>query len=203
MLELNRIHCGDCTGMRGGWAIYQIALSDVVANGYHEEINWVQSIPSMNEIDPETFFREYAWCVLNAGMKEQIARKIYNNFLDSGKNPEVIGHLGKRDAIKKGILLHVKWLSDLKKRANPKSQIDFLESLPWIGPITKYHLARNIGIDCVKPDRHLVKLAKNLGYRSPLDLCEEIQQVMPDPKQKLGFIDLVLWRYCNLHGVPQ
>jgi hypothetical protein len=38
-------------------------------------------------------------------------------------------------------------------------RLEYLGSLPWIGAITKYHAARNFGVDCVKPDIHLTRLA--------------------------------------------
>jgi len=65
------------------------------------------------------------------------------------------------------------------------------------GPITKYHLARNLGVDCVKPDRHLARLAERFGYGTPDAMCRAIQDELGG---RLGTIDAVLWRYCNLRG---
>jgi hypothetical protein len=127
-------------------------------------------------------------------MKEQIARKIWERYLEK-LDPRVIGHLGKRSAIETGLINFYTWFEKLKHSDNP---IDYLETLPWIGPITKYHLARNIGIDCVKPDRHLVKLANMFGFSSPYEMCIEIQKYSPN--DRLGTIDLILWRDCNLRG---
>ena len=73
--------------------------------------------------------------------------------------------------------------------------IDFLQTLDFVGPITKYHLAKNIGLDVVKPDRHLVRLAKAARFQSPNDLCQAIANITGD---KLSVIDLVLWRYSTL-----
>jgi hypothetical protein len=77
--------------------------------------------------------------------------------------------------------------------------IDFLQTLDFVGPITKYHLAKNIGLDVVKPDRHLMRLAKAAKFPSPTDLCQSIADVTGD---KISVIDLVLWRYSTL-GVQQ
>lgn len=125
-------------------------------------------------------------------MKNQVAQKIYNEFMIN-KDLTKIGHSGKRAAIDNGLKNHRKWFAELQASKDP---IQYLETLPWIGPITKHHLARNIGIDAVKPDRHLIRLSQMFGFSSPLELCKHIQTVVPEP---LGVIDVILWRYCNLH----
>ena len=51
------------------------------------------------------------------------------------------------------------------------------------------------------PPGHLVRLAARFGYASPDALCRAIQvegMIPPGPELRLGTIDLVLWRYCNL-----
>jgi thermostable 8-oxoguanine DNA glycosylase len=175
---------------------YRLAHNRVVSAGYQSEINWCKDMVSFDNCTKELFFSEYVWCVLNAGMKEQVARKIYNKFMGVG-NTDTIGHLGKRSAIKRGIVEHPQWFRELQ---GVQDKIEYLETLPWIGKITKFHLARNIGIDCVKPDRHLVRLANQMGFNSPLELCLEIQKSYP--LERLGTIDVVLWRDCNLRGSP-
>ena len=162
-----------------------------------QEIRWVLSIPPFEEQTVVEFYLEYVWVVINAGMKEQVARKIYNKFLES-QDPTVIGHLGKRKAII-SIRDHATDIWDTLLKCGDK--LSCLEMLPWIGPVTKYHLARNLGLDVVKPDRHLVRLAAHFGYESPDTLCRTIQEDLNDGT-KLGEIDLVLWRYTNLHGPP-
>lgn len=172
--------------------LFLIAYHSVCENGYFDEIEYFRNNKPFEDQDSTTFFLEYVWTVLNAGMKEQVARKIYNVFIEK-LDPSKIGHLGKRRAIQEAINNYEIWFDQLQ-RANNK--IDYLETLPWIGPVTKYHLARNIGIDTVKPDRHLVRLAEEYGFASPLELCKEIQRTIPE---KLGVIDVILWRYCNLN----
>ena len=50
------------------------------------------------------------------------------------------------------------------------------------------------------PPGHLVRLAARFGYASPDALCRAIQAeaLLPGLEMRLGTIDLVLWRYCNL-----
>lgn len=180
------------------------AEDKVYKAGFEKEIKWVSEIPPFEKQTYENFFGEYVWVVLNAGMREQVARKIYYRFLD-GINYDVdipeksalllIGHEGKREAIRRCSLEGRTWFSGLKKAPD---KIEYLQTLPWIGKITKYHLARNLGIDVVKPDRHLIRLAKRFGYADPTLMCIDIKEVFR--QTKLGTIDLILWRYCNLHG---
>jgi hypothetical protein len=106
----------------------------------------------------------------------------------------VIGHPGKRAAITRAIKEHHEWLVQL--RAAP-DKLAYLETLPWIGSITKYHLARNLGLDFVKPDRHLVRLAAAYGYADPAAMCQEIAN---ETGERVGVVDVVLWRYSNLTG---
>lgn len=162
-----------------------------------EEIRYIKWIldKGLENTAPEQFFEQYVWCVLNAGMKEQVARKIWERYLEN-LDPLTIGHLGKRKAIETGLQNYVKWFGELKCAKDP---VEYLQTLPWIGPITKYHLARNIGIDCVKPDRHLERLAKQFGYTDPFELCKTIQKEIGG-SEMLGTIDLVLWRISNLYG---
>jgi hypothetical protein len=48
-------------------------------------------------------------------------------------------------------------------------QVAFLAALPWLGPITKFHLAKNFGGNFAKPNVHLTRLAGAEGTTaSPL-----------------------------------
>src|SRR5204862_28581 len=44
----------------------------------------------------------------------------------------------------------------------------WLTRCPYIGPVTCWHLAKNVGMDVVKPDRHLVRMAQASGARDPI-----------------------------------
>lgn len=65
-----------------------------------------------------------------------------------------------------------------------------LTELPYVGKITCHHLARNIGLlDSVKPDLHLVRLAKHWGFKDCTEMCEAMQP----PEMPLGIVDLIVW----------
>jgi hypothetical protein len=174
---------------------------------YRHEIGWIENIKPLEEQTWQTFEYEYIWVVLNAGMKEQIARKIYERFLDAAEHYEerkedpfqTIGHKGKRKAISSFVGNGERYFQRLQIA---EDKIEYLKALPWIGDITKYHLAKNMGIDCVKPDRHLERMAKVYDYATPYDMCKQIQidlgGIGTPYQTKLATIDLVLWRWCNL-----
>ncbi len=175
---------------------YATARQYVSTHGYQGEIEWCEKREPFEKCTSETFFFEYVYVVLNAGMKEQIARKIYDRFCEH-LDFETIGHEGKRGAIKTLSRNYPGHFLSLKMLPTDAARIEYLKSLPWIGDITKYHLARNIGIDTVKPDRHMVRLAAHFNYKTPLEMCEAIKA---QTGEKLGVIDVILWRYCNLMG---
>ena len=75
--------------------------------------------------------------------------------------------------------------------------VRYLQEFPFMGPITSYHLAKNLGLDVVKPDRHLMRMAWASGHESPLRMCLRVAAVVGD---SVSVVDLVLWRYATLNG---
>jgi hypothetical protein len=67
-----------------------------------------------------------------------------------------------------------------------------LRQFPFIGPITVWHLAKNLGFDTIKPDRHLVRIARHFGFDHPDAFCASIARVTGDP---VKVVDLVVWRF--------
>ena len=169
---------------------FYAAHSYAVEADYECEIVWCDQLQFENST-VDDFFREYVWTVLNAGMREQAARTVFEKYMKT-MDTNVIRHNGKRKAIEH-VLDNCKMYYD--QLLNSDNKIEWFVTLPWVGHITKYHLARNLGIDVVKPDRHLVRLAERFGYETPLKMCEAIQE---ETFERLGVIDVILWRYCNL-----
>ena len=158
-------------------------------HGYSEEIQYVRDRP-FGQIDDLEFAIESAFVIINSGMKNQVAQKIYERYCKEG--PKAVRHEGKRKAIE-FIEKNRKTLFAEIQKTNGK--VNLLEDLPWIGKITKYHLARNLGLDCVKPDRHLVRLAEKYQFANPDLMCKYLAGIF---NERLGTIDVILWRYCNL-----
>jgi hypothetical protein len=70
-----------------------------------------------------------------------------------------------------------------------------LETLPYVGPVTAFHLAKNLGLNVAKPDRHLSRLATATGFSDAHALCAELGAVLGEP---VPVIDIVLWRFATL-----
>lgn len=166
-------------------------------NGYDEEINWCENVKAPTT--PEDFASEYIFVVCNSGMKAQIARKIYQKIINNfpGSASDVFNHKGKCDAIDYVCINRIKLFNDLKlllDSSNNNDVLAWLKSLPWIGDITKYHLAKNYGLDVAKPDRWLMRVAEKAN-KSVDKLCEELGLITGD---RVATVDYVIWRGCNI-----
>jgi hypothetical protein len=169
----------------------------VIQAGYAEEIGWAETVKPPKT--PEDLWREYAWVVLNSGMRNQVAEGIWAKVrpaVEAGRSAHtVFGHKGKAGAIDWGWKLRELRLRDFKSiPAVPEVQVEWCGQLPWIGPITKWHLAKNLGVDCAKPDRWLERVAEVAG-ETVADLCTRLSKETGD---RVATVDLVIWRACNL-----
>jgi len=173
---------------------YAWAKAKIILEGYEQEIHIVES-REFKDMTPGKLFVEYVFVVVSSGMKNQVAQRIFNRFLKDG--PGAIGHKGKRMAIEKAYEHFLEWHKELSALNDINDILVFLKSLPWIGDITKYHLARNLGIDVAKPDRHMVRLAYAFNYPNVQKMCEAVSLKTGD---RVGVVDVVMWRYCNLHN---
>lgn len=181
---------------------------------------------NFDTISPEFFFNEYIWVVYASGFSSKIVSKLYPKLLDAYKPARdefldcnkyridnearewckkkplsIIANKAKVNAVfemsgREGSILSCFGSWDEYKQSidNPTK----LQRLPYIGPITCYHLARNLGqLEWVKPDLHLTRLAKHWGFTDPIDMCKTIQKEVNMP---LGLIDLVLFYAARNFG---
>lgn len=167
--------------------------SAIVAAGYAHEIEWAESVKPVS--NPLAFWGEYGWVVMNSGMKNQIARTIWErvrpHVLSGGSAHDVFGHKGKASAIDRVYVEREKLLQEYLQTPDDQ-KIEWLRGLPWIGGITCWHLAKNYGFDVAKPDRHLVRIAGDEGVHA---LCSRLANATGD---RIATTDLVLWRAANL-----
>jgi hypothetical protein len=194
-------------------ALYLTAKEAVIGAGFHQEIDWQTDLlfESCNECD---FLREAAWVVLSSGFRESVLRRkfpmIAEAFLDwrsahaisvqqtscRRRAISVFAHERKIDAI---IAIAVEVFKtgfpDIKKRIENEG-VGFLQTFPYIGPVTACHLAKNLGLNIAKPDRHLVRAAQFAGISSPQKMCEIIHEVVGD---SVAVIDIVIWRYATIN----
>lgn len=168
-----------------------LQLVELLGKQAEEDIRWAESIEPPST--PLAFALETIFVICNSGMKNTVARGIYERVTQALREgapvANVFGHPGKAAAIETiwtaRYELYGGYLASTDKLA-------FLESLPWIGGITKYHLAKNFGLQFAKPDVHLQRLADREGCTAQL-LCEQLAAATGF---KVATIDTVLWRAC-------
>jgi hypothetical protein len=191
---------------------YLRAKEYVLRMGFADEIDWQDDL-SFDRMQERDFLREGAWVILSAGMRETVIRRKFEVLTPifcewksacaivsdrkrcRKKALSVFGHVPKIDAILE--LAHrvsEQGFEAVQARIREEG-VSYLKSFPYIGPVTAYHLAKNLGLDVVKADRHLVRFARATGYETPDALCREIAAYVAE---KLAVIDLVLWRYATL-----
>jgi hypothetical protein len=163
----------------------------LIDNGYRDIIEWSEAIPPCP--DAKAFALEAIYVICNSGMRFLTANMIYWKCVDALRARQsattVFGHPGKGPAIDtiwrdRRKLFRGYQLADNK--------LAYCAKLPWIGPITKYHLAKNLGVDVAKPDVHLLRLAKVEG-NTVVDMCERLAK---QTGYKVSTVDSVLWRAC-------
>ena len=171
--------------------IYQ----QIMDSDYSHEIELAEQL-AYKLISPYIFADEVIWFICSSSMKEEVARKIEKRVLLAIERkqpiyPRYLKHKQKAKAIQyiydNKDRLYVEWLRS-------EDQLTYLETLPHIGPITKYHLAKNLGIDVIKPDRHLVRIAKSYGM-DPLEMCKKLKR---ETGHTLVVIDMVFRIASNL-----
>ncbi|MDC0886220.1 hypothetical protein OAS19_00300 [Altererythrobacter sp.] len=159
--------------------------------GYGDAIEWSENTELPQ--NAEDFAATAIYVICNSGMANRVAVVIFDSCMDAlhdGKSvTSVFGHPGKGKAID--------WI--WKKRAKlygrllqAEDLVEFSVTLPWIGKITKFHLAKNLGADVAKPDVHLNRLAEREGLDAQA-LCERLAKITG---YRAATIDLVLWRAC-------
>lgn len=191
---------------------YFFAKNYIISRGYWSEIQWQDSM-SYAELTEQQFLEETAWVILASGMSDKIVQKKFPEIKTAmlgfsspkliqeykdicfGEAIRIFNHAGKINAI-----LHIAEELAINsfeaiKALIERFGIEYLKTLPYIGEATAYHLAKNIGLNVAKPDRHLLRIALALGFESPDDLCKQISEEL---QEKIALVDLVIWRYATL-----
>lgn len=192
--------------------LYLNAKRFVLEAGFEAEVAW-QENACWTPLTEHRFLSEAAWVVLSSGMRESVVRAVFPAIaaafagfstaseaaaaVKKGRTKalRVFRHAGKIDAII-AIVAHVNdiGLAAVSHRLACEGAT-YLRTLPYIGPVTVYHLAKNLGQDVAKPDRHLVRIAHACGYNDPQILCRQLGDFVGDP---VPVVDIVLWRFATL-----
>lgn len=160
-------------------------------NGYRDIVEWTEGLrPPRNA---KEFALEAIYVICNSGMRFSVANGIYWKCVRALRRRQsatsVFGHPGKAPAIDT-IWKNRRVLFTAYETAENK--VAYCAELPWIGPVTKFHLAKNLGLDFAKPDVHLLRLA-TAERTTVVDLCERLAG---QTGYRVTTIDSVLWRAC-------
>lgn len=185
------------------------ACSYVEQAGLSGEVAW-QREADFTEFSESDLLREHAWVVLCSGFREATVRRVFDHvslcFCD-WESAEAIVTAGDiccttaavsfANRLKlKGIFSAAKHISEVGfyefRQSVLADPISELQKLAFIGPITSWHLAKNLGFDGAKPDRHLVRVSERLGFRSAEHLCRELAATTGEQAK---VVDLIVWRY--------
>lgn len=159
--------------------------------GYREDWEWSQTVKP--PLTADAFASQYVWVVLNSGMKNTVAQgiadRLYPVIEAGGSAREAFGHPGKVAAIDLIWTMRECYFARMMLAAD---LVEFCRNLPWIGKITCWHLAKNLGADVAKPDRWLVRVAEDSGETVEA-LCRRLSAATGD---RIATVDLVIWRAC-------
>lgn len=192
---------------------YVLAKHEVLRAGYVDEIAW-QGRARLADVDTVGFVREAAWVVLSAGMAERVVRAKFPALAAAlhDWDPVAIGADGQSLARALAVFRHRPKIAAIVQIASIAAGMSretlqaalngdpegFLRALPYIGPVTWTHLAKNLGLPLAKADRHLARLSAAYRRNSVAELCEEISGWLDEP---VAVVDIVLWRYGSLHAL--
>ncbi len=170
---------------------------------------------------PDEFAREVFYVICVAGFRQATAKKMCQkviDYIDKNQNPnfndliKIYGNINKINAIIKVWNNRAELHEKFYKLSTPEEKLDFLSKLPHIGNITKYHIARNLGINFVKYDIWIQRLG--VALYGNLEYVEKVSNSKLNPKikemcdkmfsdlemqinEKTGYIDVVLWKACQ------
>ena len=188
--------------------MFEEAISYCEEN-YTDELEWAKGIgpDTFKHLKSRRFLGEYCWVVYASGFRVSTIeavfprlRKVFKDFdLDALARMRslsavlsVFNNERKADSFLKGSKkIAQEGFSAFKGRLKEQG-VCVLEELPGIGPITKYHLAKNIGfVDEAKPDIWLVRAAE--ACNTTVDELVAFLSEQYDLSRHV--VDVVLWRH--------
>lgn len=192
--------------------LYFVAKNYVIQKGYSSEIDWQDNL-NFNSLTQKVFLKEYSWVVLASGLSDNVVSKVFPKIQKILRNWHSLDYIFRNSVdleiqllkvfknkqkikalLQTSLLIFSTGFVKFKNHIS-KNGIAFLKSLPFIGDVTCFHLAKNIGLPFAKPDRHLVRISEQIGFETPHQLCETISVYLVE---KIQVVDLVLWRYATL-----
>lgn len=195
--------------LEGALDVFVAASEYVAGAGLVSEVEWQRRI-TIDAFSETDLLRECAWVILCSGFREQVVRRVFDHislcFCDWESASAILAAdpacriaamasfrntVKLRAIVRTAFHVHARGFAVFKQRvlADPISE---LRLLPHIGPITVWHLAKNLGLDVAKPDRHLTRISQLFGFEDASHFCTEIARSVGEQKK---VVDLVVWRY--------
>ncbi|KNC52552.1 uncharacterized protein AMSG_08119 [Thecamonas trahens ATCC 50062] len=145
----------------------------------------------------DDFYTEYAYVVVASGFRAEFAARIVPALVAAAPDEAAMIALFKNRAKIAALVKVYGMRSEWETLRASFRTPDDLTVLPRIGPVVKFHLARNIGLkSCVKPDVHMMAYAAKRGWHSPIDMVEALAAAYHLP---IGTLDFCLWVWMS-HG---
>lgn len=182
---------------------------------YPNELEWANSINSntFRNLKSKQFLTHYCWVIYASGFKVSIIEEKFPDLKKAFKGFDiqdlsrmrsirpalrVFNNDSKAKSFAKGSkAIAEEGFPAFKKRLKTEG-VDMLEKLPGIGPITKFHLAKNIGfVDEAKPDIWLVRAAE----ANNTTVSELVKFLSENYCMSRHAVDVVLWRYGADNGL--
>jgi 3-methyladenine DNA glycosylase Tag len=198
--------------------LYERAKVFVELNHY-EDIEWSNEVVNMpvEDITTQFFLSELAWVIFCSGFRVSVVRRLQPELEKAfmGYDPDdivdnwrqviadaelVFNHKGKVKAVFESAYMlsgiRPELFRSMIKRVREEGDVEPLTVYPYIGDVTKYHLARNIGANVMKPDVHLTRLAEKYG----LEPHKMVYAISIHTGDSIHLVDTVLWRYFQQGG---
>lgn len=158
---------------------------------------------------PDDLARKIIWVILCAGRNYKSAKtlesKIFAAIKQNKRVYEIFGFKDKANAIE-GVWSEREYyyssLNSILEYDDVDKLLNWCISIPYIGKITKYHLAKNLGANLVKPDIWLCRLAgisddSKLPVNQKFSACMTlVQSLARETEDNLAAVDSLLWLAC-------
>jgi len=189
--------------------IFSDALRYVQESEHHNSLQYFRQVKS-GEAKPHHFWSEYIWTVFASGFNAKVLTKKFKDIMDAvgpwdypmtwgmmwkRLRPVLANERKARSVNKCRMLMQELGWDEFQLRYC--SSVDTFRDLPFIGNITKHHIARNLGFDTVKPDIHLERLADHFQFYSPEGMCSYLSGLSGE---RVGVVDFILWAYAAAFG---
>lgn len=172
-------------------------------------------------LSPDEFASTVIYVIMAGGFRQTIAKKCHRKLMEilpTNQNPtdlsKVYGNTKKLNSI-----IHIwknrdSFCNEYYKCKTLDEKVNYLRTLPHIGPITVTHLTRNLGENTVKYDIWIQRLGAKYSGNSALydkinnaklhpdikNACDNLFAVLEqETGLPRGYIDVVLFKACQNH----